>query len=85
MDAVLRDHLPEDALRTVVSDQGYGASDGGSPLKEKKKEMKLVRVIEEKKLEQERDIRVKQAFTFGLKLKGGLPDRYKLFECLSRI
>ena len=42
----------------------------------KRRPLKLIRVMEEKKLEIERENRVKTAFTFGLKLHNGLPDRY---------
>ena len=38
------------------------------------------------KIDQAKQTRVQQAFTFGLKLqKDGLPERYKLFSSLSKI
>ena len=51
----------------------------------KRKPLKLIRVIDERRLEAERQKRVETAFTFGLKLKNGLPDRFQLFQSLTKI
>ena len=66
-------------------DNLYSFNSGLNLKEEATKELKLIRVIDEKRLEKERENRVLQAFTFGIKLKNGLPDRYKLFESLSKV
>ena len=57
-----------------------------SEKKKKKIKAKFVRLLDEMHMQKEHDKRIKQAFTFGLKLnKDRLPDRLKLFESLNKI
>ena len=82
-DAILRDNIQEDWLQAgdkgIFDNMSESASQNTMATNRRRKPLKLIRVMEEKKLEIERENRVKTAFTFGLKLHNGLPDRYQLF------
>ena len=67
-----------------ISRRSSDATDSNK--KQKKIKSKFVRLLDEMHMQKEQDTRIKQAFTFGLKLnKNRLPDRLKLFESLNKI
>ena len=88
-DAILRDNVLEDWLqfgdKELFDNLSDAASQNTAGTDKKRKPLKLIRVMDERRLEAERQKRVETAFTFGLKLHKGLPDRYELFQSLTKI
>ena len=84
--AVLKDKIPEDKLERPVDNNVMDKDDVlESIAKLKKQDAKFIRLRELTQLESDKQKRVQQAFTFGLKLKDGQPDKFKLFNCLSKL